>query len=105
VVFVDHAAEYAVASDQAVNWQGGWPVLVVGCMVVESLMLSLRNTVSTLVVNMASLSRIRKRNELISIAQTHSQMTSGLSNPLPRRIGGHSQICTRRVRTSITNST
>jgi hypothetical protein len=42
VVFVDHTAEYAVASDQAINWQGGWPVLVVGCMLVESLMRPVR---------------------------------------------------------------
>ena len=30
MVFVDHAAEYLVALDQAVEGQGGWPVLVVG---------------------------------------------------------------------------
>ena len=85
MVFVDHTAEYAVASDQAVDGQGGWPVLVVGCMLVECLMRPVRvvvprvlrqdrggvafvvdqDTVSKLVVNLASLSRRRKRNELI----------------------------------------
>jgi hypothetical protein len=38
VIFVDHTAEYAVASDQAVDGHGGWPVLVVGGALVESLM-------------------------------------------------------------------
>jgi hypothetical protein len=38
VVFVDHTAEYAVASDRAVYWHGGWLVVVVGGALVESLM-------------------------------------------------------------------
>jgi hypothetical protein len=37
VLFVDHTAEYAMASDQAVEGQGGWSVLVVGGSLVESL--------------------------------------------------------------------
>jgi hypothetical protein len=38
VVFVDHTAEYPVASDQAVEGQGGWPVLLAGGALAESLM-------------------------------------------------------------------
>jgi hypothetical protein len=30
VIFIDHTAEYAVASDRAVDWHGDWPVVVVG---------------------------------------------------------------------------
>ena len=37
MVFVDHTAEYPVASDQAVDGQGGWSVLIVGGALVESL--------------------------------------------------------------------
>src|SRR6476659_1846391 len=42
VVFVDHTAKYPVASDQAVEGQGGWSVLVAGCMLVESLVRAVR---------------------------------------------------------------
>ena len=42
VVFVDHTAEYAVASDQAVDWPGGWLVVVLGGALVESLMRPMR---------------------------------------------------------------
>jgi hypothetical protein len=42
VVFVDHTAEYPVTSDQAVEGQGGWSVLLAGGALVESLMPSLR---------------------------------------------------------------
>jgi hypothetical protein len=45
VVFVDHTAEYAVASDQAVYWHGGWLVIVVGGALVESLMRPVRAVV------------------------------------------------------------
>jgi hypothetical protein len=42
VVFVDHTAEYEVASDRAVYWHGGWLVVVVGGALVESLMRPMR---------------------------------------------------------------
>lgn len=42
VVFVDHTAEYPVASDQAVEGQGGWPVFVAGGALAESLMRPVR---------------------------------------------------------------
>jgi hypothetical protein len=42
MVFVDHAAEYLVALDQAVEGQGGWSVLVVGGALVESLVWPVR---------------------------------------------------------------
>jgi hypothetical protein len=37
VVFVDHAAEYAVASDRAIDGHGDCPVVVVGCVLVSGL--------------------------------------------------------------------
>ncbi len=37
MVFVDHAVEYLVASDRAVDGHGGWPVVAVGGVLVESL--------------------------------------------------------------------
>jgi len=42
VVFVDHAAEYPVASDRAVDRHGDWPMGVVGCVLVESLVRPMR---------------------------------------------------------------
>ncbi len=37
MAFVDHAAEYLVASDRAVDGHGDWPVVVVGGALVERL--------------------------------------------------------------------
>lgn len=147
MVFVDHTAEYAVASDQAVNWQGGWPVFVVGSTLVESLMRPMRvvvlrilgqdpdgvafvvdqDTVGALAADgaheplgitvrsgssrwcgddrdvLAPEHGVEAGGELgvsvadkeakraHSIAQIHGQVASGLSDPLPRRMGGHSQ--------------
>jgi hypothetical protein len=42
VIFVDHTAEYPVASDQAVEGHGCWPVLVAGGALAESLMRPVR---------------------------------------------------------------
>jgi hypothetical protein len=42
VVFVDHTAKYPVASDQAVEGQGGWLVLLAGGALAESLMRPVR---------------------------------------------------------------
>ena len=38
MVFVDDTAEYSVASDQAVDWYGGGPMVVVGGVLVDLLM-------------------------------------------------------------------
>jgi hypothetical protein len=37
MVFVNDAAEYAVASDGPVDWHGDWSVVVVGCALVSGL--------------------------------------------------------------------
>lgn len=37
MVFVDHAAEYSVASDGPGDWDGSWPVVVVGGALVSGL--------------------------------------------------------------------
>jgi hypothetical protein len=42
VVLVDHAAEYAVLSDQAVDGHGGWSGVVVRDALVECLMRTVR---------------------------------------------------------------
>ena len=42
MVFVDHAAEYSVASDQAIDGHGGWPVVVVGGVLVSGLVWPVR---------------------------------------------------------------
>jgi hypothetical protein len=42
MVFVDHAAEDPVASDRAVEGQGGWSVLVAGGALAKSLMRPVR---------------------------------------------------------------
>lgn len=102
LVFFDHVTEYAVASDQAVEGQGGWSVhsvrmnrsasqfaRVVYGDVLMIMMFSLPNTASKLAVNLASLSRMRKGAD--SIAPTQGQVASDLSEPLPRWIGGHPQ--------------
>jgi len=41
VVFVDHATEYAVASDGPGDWEGTWAVVVVGCALVSGLVRSM----------------------------------------------------------------
>jgi hypothetical protein len=42
VIFVDHTAEHAVASDRTLEGHGGWPVVVVGGALIESLMRPVR---------------------------------------------------------------
>ena len=54
-------------------------------------MFSLRNTASKLAVNLASRSWMRKRNEVISVAQIHGKVAGGLGDPLPRRMSGRPQ--------------
>jgi hypothetical protein len=66
VVFVDHTAEYA-ALDQAVDGQGGWPVLVVGCALVESLVRPVR------VVVPGVLGYVESGLAFVSLGRTHER--------------------------------